>query len=177
MTDIKIPNVGKHLPTKSLLKKIGANTGKSVKKSIKKNKAKISTKRILGSFGQVNFYIKTKNKTQINSFNKLSRESTYAWESADAYQNKKVYEFTGLSESTITLDIRLDASLGTSPKKECKKWYAMAKKGKIDYLIIGGRQIGKHKWKIDSISESWEQVTAEARPSVVNITVSFSMYK
>lgn len=127
----------------------------------------------IGNFGNITFTVSQK---KAYSFDNFKRTRSATWKEHNRYNNKPISEFNGPGLDNITLDILLDASLGVNPRKEIERWGKLVDSGHHDVLVIGGQQIGKHEWKIESISEEWKYILNKGELLTATLTVTLSEY-
>lgn len=127
----------------------------------------------IGNFGKIKFVVSAE---KINSFRDFNYKLSSRWAKHSAYKGRPTSEFLGPDSSNITFSIYLDIYLGVSPRREMKKWENLLRKGKHDYLIIGGEQIGKGQWKVESVGETWERFYKDGKLIGASIDITFSEY-
>ena len=127
----------------------------------------------VGNFGKVVFNV---SKKKIYTFDGFKRTKTSGWKEHERYNKKPLSEFTGGGLDSVTFDIYLDASLGVNPRKELERWGKMLENGHHDILVIGGQQVGKNQWKLESISEDWKNFLKEGELITATITITLSEY-
>ena len=52
----------------------------------------------------------------------------------------------------------------------------MVEKGKIDYLVIGGRAVGENRFAITSMSEAWDVVYSGGELAKASVSVTLEEY-
>ncbi|MGB8452723.1 MAG: phage tail protein [Anaerocolumna sp.] len=127
----------------------------------------------VGNFGKVYFLISQK---KAYSFSNFKHIRTAEWKEHVRYNNKPISEFTGSGLENITLDIYLDASLGVKPREEIERWGKLVDSGHHDILVIGGQQVGKYEWKIESVSEDWKNFLNQGELMTATISITLSEY-
>ncbi len=127
----------------------------------------------IGNFGNLVFQV---SKKKLYGFYNFKRTRKASWKEHNRYNNKPTSEFAGLELDTISFEIYLDASLGVNPRKEIEKWGKALESGKHDVLVIGGKQVGKYDWKIESISEDWKTLLNKGELTTATLSISLSEY-
>lgn len=127
----------------------------------------------VGNFGKITFTVSQK---KAYSFDNFKRTRAAEWKEHNRYNNKPLSEFNGPGLENITLDIYLDASLGINPRNEIERWGKLVNSGHHDILVIGGQQVGKYEWKIESISEDWKDFLNKGELLTATISVTLSEY-
>ncbi len=80
------------------------------------------------------------------------------WSKHNVMLGKPRYEFNGADLRRVSFKIMLDAMLGIRPREVLSTLELMAEHGTAETLVIGGRQIGKYKWILTELSETWDVV-------------------
>ncbi|RDY27134.1 phage tail protein [Lachnotalea glycerini] len=95
---------------------------------------------------------------KILTFSNMKQSVSGRWKSHERIMRKPLSEFAGPELRSITFTIQLDAMLGVKPRKTLEKMEKAVEKGYVYPLILGGKKVGKHKWKITKMSEEWETI-------------------
>lgn len=127
----------------------------------------------IGHFGKISFSVSEK---KVYSFTNFNKTVSARWVEHVKYKSKPVSEFLGRNLDTITLSIVLLSSMGVKPRKEIKRWEHLVRYGKHDFLVIGGKQVGRGEWKVISVAESWEDFFIDGSLIGATIEVSFTEY-
>lgn len=128
----------------------------------------------IGNWGkEINFSVNAK---RVLTFSNMKREVSGRWTYHNILDKKPKGEFTGPGTSTITMDITVSAEHGVKPRNVIKRLENAAEKGQIEYLYIGGKKVGKKKFYIESLSESWDEVWNKGELVRAKLTVKFSEY-
>ncbi|BBF42012.1 hypothetical protein lbkm_0694 [Lachnospiraceae bacterium KM106-2] len=137
----------------------------------KKKKKKSSSKSRIGNWGK-DIVFETSDK-KILTFNDFNQKVSARWSNHERIGKKPLSEFMGPDLRSITFNIVLSATLGVKPRKTMDKIEKCVQKGKVNSLVIGGKKIGKNKWKITSVNEKWDFVYA--RGLLAKATLSLTM--
>lgn len=127
----------------------------------------------IGSFGGIVFSVSRK---KVNSFSNFKRTLNAEWKEHTRYGQKPLSQFVSLNLENITIDIHLDASLGMKPRQTIEKWEKLLGTGYHDIFVIGGEQIGKYEWKIESISEAWNTILNKGELLEADLSITLSEY-
>ncbi len=127
----------------------------------------------VGNFGKIYFVVSGK---KAYSFNNFKHTRTAQWKEHTRYNNKPISEFNGSGLENITLDIYLDVNLGVKPRQEIERWGKLVDSGHHDILVIGGQQVGKYEWKVESISEDWKNFLNQGELLTANLSITLSEY-
>jgi len=120
--------------------------------------------------GKIIFEVSDKKILTPNNFNK---NVTANWAKHNRILGKPKSEFLGADLQTITFDMVLDVMHGVKPKDTLALLERMVEHGVWMVLVIGNERIGKHYWKVTSISEQWDTVLNKGE--LVKATVSVSL--
>lgn len=110
----------------------------------------------IGSLGK-NIVFSTSDK-KILTFSDFNQNISGRWAKHERMIKKPQSEFLGPDLRQITFKISLDARLGVKPRKTLETIEKMIEKGTVEQLVIGGKKVGSYKWKILSMSETWDTI-------------------
>lgn len=113
---------------------------------------------------------------KILTFDGFKYSSAGRWEKHNVISKKPISEFIGPDVDTISFTIILDGSFGIKPREEMERWIKMVNDGIADILVIGNKPLGKDKWSVKSISESWDKIFNQGELWSGKIDVSFEEY-
>ncbi len=116
---------------------------------------------ILGILGTLPFVCSSE---RVLTFKDLSKQTKTRWATHEVIGRKPVVEYIGPDADTISLTIRLDASLGMAPAAGLLLLQAMQESGNSHILIIGGEHFGR--FVIESIDEDRKYHTGQGIPLV-----------
>ena len=87
-------------------------------------------------------------------------------------------QFLGPDSAEVSMDITLDATLGVKPWKTHRKIMIMANKGTPNYLVIGGKKVGRShaKFVISKVSTAWGIVMNNGGILRMTMSVTFKEY-
>lgn len=113
---------------------------------------------------------------KVFAFTDFTQNVSAKWNAHELIGRKPRSEFGGASLRTIDFTIVLDAALGIRPRKMLSTLEAMVGNGTVETLIIGSKKVGLYKWKITSISESWETIYSQGEVAKITVNVSLEEY-
>ncbi|WP_167955140.1 phage tail protein [Anaerosporobacter faecicola] len=113
----------------------------------------------VGSFGKVLVF--STNDKKILTFNNFSQKVSARWTNHERIGKKPKSEFLGPDLREVSFEIELNAMLGVKPRKQLEKLEKAIENGTVANLVIGGKKVGKNKWKIVSLSEKWNYVMSK----------------
>lgn len=97
--------------------------------------------------------------------------SEWATHSRIGLKNQVEYLRPTLQKLTFTMD--LDATLGVRPRATLDMIASYTERGSVFPMVVGGKRIGSHRWRITGSSETWEVVMdrGELVRAKVNVTM------
>ena len=130
----------------------------------------------VGNWGKnITFQVNSK---KVLTFGKMSRTVSAGWTAHEIVGKKPKYEFTGPDASKVEIsDVLLSAYHGVKPRKMIETLEKAIEKGTVDYLYIGGKKIGKNKMKLESMSESWDEIWNKGELVRAKVDLTFSEYR
>ena len=113
---------------------------------------------------------------QVRTFRDFTRTTGAEWATHSRIGLKDQSEFLrpGLQKITFTMD--LDATQGVRPRATLDRLAKYCETGTIWPLVIGGKRVGKHKWKITDLSEAWETVYSKGELARAKVSVTMEEY-
>ena len=108
------------------------------------------------------------------SFSDFKHTVKGRWADHPIINEKPKKEFQGPDASGVTMEVIVAASMGVSPKKVIEALEKACEKGKIDYLYIGGKKVGKGKMYLESISETWDEVWNKGELARATLILTFN---
>ena len=110
---------------------------------------------------------------RILTFSGMTRKVSGRYSKHSMIGKKDHPEFMGPGNGSISFKILLDISFGIKPREIMESIEEAVENGEVNYLIIGGRMIGKNKFYISSVSEAMNEVMG--RGEIVQATLNISM--
>ena len=128
---------------------------------------------MIGSFGDVVFEVSSERVRTFRDF-QIQRSAKYSEHAI--HGRKGLLEFSGLSASTASLNIRLDAGLGVNPKEELTALRDILNNHKALLFILDGEPQGDGLWVLESLSESYEIVDNKGAVIAVEVSLKLKEY-
>ncbi len=128
---------------------------------------------MIGSFGDIIFEV---SDSKVQTFSNFSRSVGANYSSHQLINGKARSEFTSPKLQTVSFNMQFNSQFGTKPRNMLDKLAEMAEKGQVFFLIIGGKPIGKNRWKITSLSESWDKIYTRGELSSATVSVQMEEY-
>lgn len=85
-------------------------------------------------------------------------------------------QFDGPDLSDVTFTVHLSAGLGVNPREMIQKIESYVRLGKMDYIVIGTKKIGKHKYLMKDASEEWECIIENGKLISANVNLTLREY-
>lgn len=128
----------------------------------------------VGSLGKLIVFEVSSDK--VLTFKSLNQSVKGRWTTHTPIKRKPVYEFLGPDVRQITMTINLNAMLGVKPKAMLNKIEKAVEKGKAYTLVIGSEKIGKYKWIITNVSETWNTVMSKGELISCTLNLTLAEY-
>ena len=128
---------------------------------------------MIGSFGDVVFEMSSE---RIRTFRDFQIQRSAKYSEHAIHGRKGLLEFSGLSASTASLNIRLDAGLGVNPKEELTALRDILNNHKALLFILDGEPQGDGLWVLESLSESYEIVDNKGAVIAVEVSLKLKEY-
>lgn len=127
----------------------------------------------IGRLGKTSFYVKTvKGKPRILSFSDMSGEASARYEEHPVNGKKARLEFIAPELEGITITISARERYGINPLKVKNQLHSYKNKGTACTFMLGGKQIGAHKWVITNISEAYRTIGVGGKVTEMDFTVT-----
>lgn len=127
----------------------------------------------LGSLITFNVSVDKKNNLKVLTFNKLSKKVSGRYATQNIIGKKPKTEFLGPDLATLSFEITLSAMHGVKPRKTLDKIETAIEKGEAFTFTLGGSKVGKNKWVITNVSETWD--TIYNKGELVSATANLSL--
>lgn len=129
---------------------------------------------VIGNLGKLITFEVSSDK--ILTFEQLQRTVKGRWAAHEVIGGKPKSEFLGADNATITLPIFLSSMHGVKPRTTLDLIADATDRGEYYLLVIGGKAVGRYKWKITSSSEIWNKVIVNGVLVEANVTLTLEEY-
>lgn len=129
---------------------------------------------MIGNFGS-SITFETSDR-KILTFSGMSQKVSGKYAKHSVTGQKDRPEFTGPGNRSVSFKILLDVGLGIRPRDVISKIEDAVENGEADYLVIGGRPIGKNKFYISSVSEAFDVVMSRGEIARATLQISMEEY-
>lgn len=126
---------------------------------------------VIGAWGtDVVFTVSDK---KVLTFNDLNRTVGSEWATHSRIGLKDQVEYLRPTLQKLTFTMTLNATLGVRPRATMEMISDHAEKGSVFPMAIGGKRVGKYKWRITNVSEAWETIYngGELLQAKINVTM------
>lgn len=130
----------------------------------------------IGSLGSlITFQVNTtrNGNLKVLTFDRLSQKVSGRYSTHNIIGDKPKTEFLGADLRTLNFNITLSSMHGVKPRKTIETIEKAVENGTAHTFTVGGSKIGKNKWVITDISESWN--TIYNKGELVEATVAISL--
>ena len=124
---------------------------------------------MVGKYGDVIFETSDK---RVMAFRDFSQGISGRWGTHAVIGKKERAEFNGPGQRKVTFKMSLSAMLGVRPREMIEKLEGMIEKGKVDYLVIGGKAVGENRFAITDMTEAWDAVYSRGELAMATVTVT-----
>lgn len=128
---------------------------------------------MVGKYGDLIFET---NDQRVIAFRNFSQNISGRWGSHEVIGKKEKTEFNGPGRRKVTFQMVFLASLGVRPREMLERLEDMAEKGKVDYLVIGGRAVGENRFAVTALSETWDTVYSGGELAKASVSVTLEEY-
>lgn len=152
-----------------------AEVGESITAKKKKKKKKAKTT-LLGCFGSIIVFEVSANK--ILTYRDLKRSQAGRWATHPIALKAPRSEFLGPDLTQCSMEVSLSAEHGVKPRRTIKAIEKAVRAGTVESIAIGGKVFGHggHKWYIESVSETWDEIWNQGELVRATITLNFKEY-
>ena len=129
---------------------------------------------VVGNFGSRIIFETSDRK--ILTFSGLTQKISGKYAKHSVIGQKDRPEFTGPGSRNINFKIMLDVTLGIRPREIMDRIEDAVENGETEYLVIGGRPVGRNKYYISSVSESFDVVMSHGEIARATLNISMEEY-
>jgi hypothetical protein len=125
----------------------------------------------IGNWG-TDIVFRVSDKT-VFTFDNLARTVGAEWATHSRVGKKDQTEFLRPKLQKVTFSIYLDATYGVRPRTILDRLADCCETGTVNPLVFGGKRMGRNRWKITDLGETWDTVLN--RGELVRATVNVTM--
>lgn len=127
----------------------------------------------IGTFGDVIFSV---SNLRVLTPSNFKGSAGADWAEHDVVGGKARSQYIGPKLREYTFDVLLDSSYGVNPQKMRRRFVEMAEKGEVHYLIIGFAPVSENRFKIESVSDSWDVVKRFGNLTQCKVSLTLKEY-
>ena len=128
---------------------------------------------MIGSLGDIVFEVSDK---KVLTPGGITRSVGSNWTTHQLIGGVVKTEYTGAKLQSLALTIQLSSRLGVRPRKMLDKLAEMAEGRKVYPLIIGGKPVGRHMWRLTAVSETWGNIYGNGKLSSASVQLTLEEY-
>ena len=129
---------------------------------------------VIGNFGsKIVFEVSDR---KVFTFSGMTQKVSGKYAKHSVVGQKDRPEFTGPGRRSIPFKMLLDVNLGIKPRAVMEQIEEAVENGETEYLVIGGRPVGKYKFCITSVSEAMDVVLSGGGIARATLTVTMEEY-
>lgn len=113
---------------------------------------------------------------RILTFKDFSRTVSGEWATHGRIGGKDRVEFVKPGLQKISFKIELNAMHGVHPRTVLDRLANAVEQGEVNPMVIGGKRVGKNRWRITGTSEAWETVYYRGELVKASVTVTMEEY-
>ena len=111
---------------------------------------------LVGNLGSLITFEVSSNK--VLTFSGMNRKVSGRWAEHQVIGGKAEAEFLGPDLQEVSMSIYLSSMHGIRPRKTLERIQEAAESGDYFSFVIGGKKVGSKKWRITSVSETWDNI-------------------
>lgn len=128
----------------------------------------------IGNFGKL-IVFETSDSRVLN-FNNFNKTVSANWGKHERIGKKPQSEFLNPNLQGLTFTIVLNAQHGVRPRKTLEAIEKAIESGRVESLVIGAAKVGKNKWKITQMSETWDTILAHGELVKASLNLTLEEY-
>ncbi len=125
-----------------------------------------------GSFGPVSFVASPE---RVMTWREASRGHKARYAVHELLGAKPRSEYLSPDVTPTKFSVRLDSGLGASPERDAEELAAMCREGRVERLVLGGRNLGLHY--IEEINEVWRRMGPGGVVMVSDLELTLKEYE
>ena len=114
--------------------------------------------------------------SKVLTFRDMNHTVGSSWANHSRIGLKDQVEYLRPTLQKLTFTMTLDATYGVKPRDTLELLAGCAERGDVDIFVIGGRRVGKNKWRITNLSETWEIMYNKGELARAKVDVTMEEY-
>ncbi len=128
----------------------------------------------VGSWG--NSIVFSTSDYRILTFKDFSRNVSGEWATHGRIGGKDRVEFVKPGLQKISFKMELNIMHGVKPRTVLDQLASAVERGEINPMVIGGKRVGRNRWRITATSEAWDTVYYRGELVEASVTVTMEEY-
>lgn len=128
----------------------------------------------IGNFGKLIVFETSDSK--VLNFNNFQKTVSANWGKHERIGKKPQSEFLNPQLQSITFTIVLNAQHGVRPRRTLESIENAIESGRVESLVIGAARVGKNKWKITQMSETWDTILSHGELMKASLNLTLEEY-
>lgn len=128
----------------------------------------------IGNFGKLIVFETSDSK--VLNFNNFNKTVSANWGKHERIGKKPYSEFLNPNLQGLTFTIVLNAQHGVRPRKTLESIERAIESGRVESLVIGAAKVGKNKWKITQMSETWDTILSHGELMKASLNLTLEEY-
>ena len=128
----------------------------------------------IGNFGKLIVFETSDSK--VLNFNNFQKTVSANWGKHERIGKKPQSEFLNPQLQSITFTIVLNAQHGVRPRRTLESIENAIESGRVESLVIGAAKVGKNKWKITQMSETWDTILSHGELMKASLDLTLEEY-
>lgn len=128
----------------------------------------------IGNWGTAIFF--NVSDMKVLTFKNMSRTVGASWATHSRIGKKDQVEYLRPNLQKLTFDISLDFNDGVNPRTIIERMERASEIGEVHPFIVGGKPVGRLKWRLTSVSEAWETIYNNGALTKAKLTITMEEY-
>lgn len=113
---------------------------------------------------------------RVLTFDNLNQNVGSEWATHSRIGGKDQVEYLRPKLRKLTFDIDLNASFGVRPRTVIERLELHSELGHVFPFVIGGRRLGRHRWRMTDVGEAWETIYNRGELYRAKVSVTMEEY-
>ena len=114
--------------------------------------------------------------SRIFTFRDFKRSSGSEWAMHTRIGSRDQPEYIKPALQKVSFTMDLDAQYGVRPRDTLDMLIRHTEEGTVNTLVVGGKKVGRYRWRITSLSEAWEIVYTRGELARAKVDVTMEEY-
>lgn len=128
---------------------------------------------MIGSLGPINFLVTS---AKIRTFDNFTRSGEFRFADIEVLNKSPVLQAIGPGLDEIRFTMRLDYLFGLDVRREVSQLSKIHRAGQPHALTIGNLPIGRYRWVITHLEQTWERIDAKGMLLTADIDIQLKEY-